>query len=85
MTTQRRPDHGSEYGRLLAQRDRLIASGVDPAELEMPLPPPPEPLEMSGPEYPEPVEAPRSSAVIVWIVAGVLFWLVVGLVWTWLT
>ena len=32
-------------------------------------------------EGPEPVEAPRSGAVIVWIVAGVLFWLVVGLVW----
>ena len=37
-------------------------------------------------EGPEPVEPPeRSGAVIVWIVAGVLFWLVVGLVWTWLT
>ena len=43
----------------------------------------PTPLEMSGPEYPEPPE--RSGAVIVWIVAGVLFWLGVGLVWTWLT
>ena len=32
-------DDASEYGRLLAERDRLIASGVDPADLEMPLPP----------------------------------------------
>lgn len=32
-------DLGSEYGRLLAERDRLIAAGVDPGELEMPLPP----------------------------------------------
>jgi hypothetical protein len=32
-----RPGHGSEYGRLLAERDRLIAEGVDPAELELPL------------------------------------------------
>jgi hypothetical protein len=28
-----------EYGRLLAERDRLIGQGVDPADLDMPLPP----------------------------------------------
>ena len=27
-------DRGSEYGRLLAQRDRLVSQGVDPAEKE---------------------------------------------------
>jgi hypothetical protein len=32
-------DHGSEYGRLLAERDRLVAAGADPAELETPIPP----------------------------------------------
>jgi hypothetical protein len=41
-----RSELGSEYGRLLAERDRLISEGVDPDELEMPLPPPmdPDPL-----------------------------------------
>lgn len=29
----------SEYGRLLAERDRLIADGADPAELLVPVPP----------------------------------------------
>lgn len=29
-------DRGSEYGRLLAERDRLTAAGVDPADLETP-------------------------------------------------
>ena len=29
-------DHASEYGRLLAWRDRLIAAGADPEDLEMP-------------------------------------------------
>jgi hypothetical protein len=29
-------DTASEYGRLLAERDRLIASGVDPADLQIP-------------------------------------------------
>ena len=33
------PDTGSEYGRLLAERDRLISEGVDPADLDSPLPP----------------------------------------------
>lgn len=33
-------DLPSEYGRLLAERDRLIGEGVDPADLDMPLPPP---------------------------------------------
>jgi len=33
------PDTGSEYGRLLAERDRLISEGVDPADLASPLPP----------------------------------------------
>jgi hypothetical protein len=32
-------DDASEYGRLLAERDRLIAAGVEPAKLEVPLPP----------------------------------------------
>lgn len=32
-------DRGSEYGRLLAQRDRLVSQGVDPAELLVPHPP----------------------------------------------
>ncbi len=32
-------DLGSEYGRLLAELDRLLASGVDPADLETPLRP----------------------------------------------
>lgn len=30
------PDLPSEYGRLLAERDRLIAAGHDPADLELP-------------------------------------------------
>jgi hypothetical protein len=30
------PDTGGEYGRLLAKRDRLIADGVDPADLDVP-------------------------------------------------
>lgn len=30
------PDSGSEYGRLLAERDRLIADGIDPADLVVP-------------------------------------------------
>jgi hypothetical protein len=33
------PDKASEYGRLLAERDRLIGQGVDPADLDAPLPP----------------------------------------------
>ncbi len=33
-------DLGSEYGRLLAERDRLIADGADPADLEVVLRPP---------------------------------------------
>ena len=32
-------DNASEYGRLLAQRDRLIGEGVDPAELLVPMRP----------------------------------------------
>lgn len=32
-------DLGSEYGRLMAERDRLIGGGVDPAELDVPEPP----------------------------------------------
>lgn len=32
-------NNASEYGRLLAERDRLIAGGEDPADLEIPLPP----------------------------------------------
>lgn len=32
-------DPASELGSLLAERDRLIAAGADPAELELPLPP----------------------------------------------
>lgn len=31
-----RPDLASEYGRLLAWRDRLVSEGADPADLEMP-------------------------------------------------
>jgi hypothetical protein len=38
------PDTGSEYGRLLAERDRLIAAGVDPAELLVPDRPRSDPL-----------------------------------------
>ena len=34
-----REDNASEYGRLLAERDRLIEQGADPAELDMPLEP----------------------------------------------
>ena len=47
----------------------------------------PEPADMAGPEYRdiETQAESRSGAIVVWIVAGVLFWLVVGLVWTWLT
>lgn len=33
------PDTGSQYGSLLAERDRLVASGVDPADLDVPLAP----------------------------------------------
>jgi hypothetical protein len=33
------PDDASEYGRLLAESDRLIGQGVDPADLDAPLPP----------------------------------------------
>ena len=32
-------DLGSEYGRLLAERDRLIAEGADPADLDVPTEP----------------------------------------------
>jgi hypothetical protein len=32
-------DHASEYGRLLAERDRLVSQGVDPDELLVPIPP----------------------------------------------
>lgn len=41
-------DVGSEYGRLLAERDRLIADGADPSDLEMPLPPPAGLTELRG-------------------------------------
>lgn len=39
---QRSPatDTASEYGRLLAERDRLLSAGVDPSDLDTPLPPP---------------------------------------------
>jgi hypothetical protein len=51
-------DAGSEYGRLLAERDQLIAGGVDPAELVVPLPPGrghvagPSPVAAADPEPP---------------------------------
>jgi hypothetical protein len=32
-------DVASEYGRLLAERDRLIGIGVDPADLDIPMQP----------------------------------------------
>jgi hypothetical protein len=44
-----RPDDLLEQGRRLAsQRDDLIAQGVDPSELEMPLAPPPGPGQEDG-------------------------------------
>ena len=60
-------DLGSEYGRLLAERDRLIASGVDPAALEVPLAPPEEltdPIPDETGVMPEPPEDdPEASEV----------------------
>lgn len=52
-----RRDFGSELGRLLAERDRLISEGADPVELQVPLAPPdPDP----DPRYPHEYE-PRVS------------------------
>jgi hypothetical protein len=60
-------DAGSEYGRLLAERDQLIAGGVDPAELVVPLPPGrghvagPSPVAAADPEPPATHRAPGPS------------------------
>lgn len=47
-TAERPLDAGGELGRLLAERDRLIAQGVDPAELLRPLAPPATPDDVRG-------------------------------------